>query len=64
MMQAHPDFAAAPSGDLATARALVMRHGWLATSYQILNPGIKLWFPQPGTLSSKEAANKAANKIR
>jgi phosphatidylglycerol lysyltransferase len=37
-----------PSGDLAKARALVFRYGWLATSYQILNPGIRLWFPKPG----------------
>lgn len=26
------------------ARALVLRHGWNATAYQILNPGIALWF--------------------
>lgn len=26
------------------ARTLVLRHGWNATSYQILNPGIDLWF--------------------
>ncbi|MEO6096259.1 MAG: DUF2156 domain-containing protein [Fibrobacteria bacterium] len=37
-----------PSGDLAKARALVLRHGWLATSYQILNPGIRLWFASHG----------------
>lgn len=29
---------------LAHARDLVMRFGWNATAYQILNPGIKLWF--------------------
>ncbi|MDB5103226.1 MAG: Phosphatidylglycerol lysyltransferase [Fibrobacteres bacterium] len=33
-----------PSGDLAKARGLVLRYGWIATAYQILNPGIKLWF--------------------
>lgn len=27
-----------------SARRLVLRHGWNATSYQILNPGIALWF--------------------
>ena len=26
------------------ARALVLRFGWNATAYQILNPGIELWF--------------------
>jgi phosphatidylglycerol lysyltransferase len=33
-----------PQGDLARARALVLRHGWNAMAYQILNPGIDLWF--------------------
>lgn len=33
---------------LARARALVLRHGWNATAYQILNPGIRLWFPEAG----------------
>lgn len=26
------------------ARAIVLEHGWNATAYQILNPGIDLWF--------------------
>ncbi len=26
------------------ARQLILRHGWNATSYQILNPGIEQWF--------------------
>src|SRR6188768_10545 len=26
------------------AREIVLRHGWNATSYQILNPGFDLWF--------------------
>lgn len=26
------------------ARALVLRHGWNAMAYQILNPGMRLWF--------------------
>ncbi len=30
--------------DLARARALVLRFGWNATAYQILNPGIRHWF--------------------
>ena len=29
---------------LARARELVMAHGWNATAYQIVNPGIALWF--------------------
>ena len=31
-----------------TARALVMRHGWNAIAYQILNPGMQLWFTAAG----------------
>ncbi|MEP0548199.1 MAG: DUF2156 domain-containing protein [Rhodothermales bacterium] len=38
----------APLSDLARARALVLRHGWNATAYQILNPGIRLWFRPDG----------------
>ncbi|HEV2149125.1 MAG TPA: DUF2156 domain-containing protein [Longimicrobiaceae bacterium] len=34
--------------DLARARALVMEHGWNAAAYQILNPGIRLWFSAAG----------------
>lgn len=30
------------------ARALVLRHGWNATAYQILNPGMRLWFAHAG----------------
>ena len=30
------------------ARALVLRFGWNATAYQILNPGIELWFSGAG----------------
>ncbi|MDQ2931200.1 MAG: DUF2156 domain-containing protein [Gemmatimonadota bacterium] len=39
-----------PSSDesAARARALVLRHGWNATAYQILNPGIALWFSAGG----------------
>lgn len=29
---------------LDRARALVLRHGWNATAYQIINPGIEYWF--------------------
>jgi hypothetical protein len=30
------------------ARELVLRFGWNATAYQILNPGIELWFSAAG----------------
>ena len=30
--------------ELDAARALVIRHGWNSTCFQILNPGISLWF--------------------
>lgn len=30
--------------DWGAARALVLRHGWNAAAYQILNPGMRLWF--------------------
>jgi phosphatidylglycerol lysyltransferase len=33
---------------LARARALVLRYGWNATSYQIVNPGITHWFSHEG----------------
>lgn len=39
----------APGDDvLQRARALVLEHGWNATAYQILNPGIDLWFSRRG----------------
>ncbi|MFL5477873.1 MAG: phosphatidylglycerol lysyltransferase domain-containing protein [Gemmatimonadaceae bacterium] len=33
---------------LRLARALILEHGWNATAYQILNPGIELWFSASG----------------
>ncbi len=39
-----PDFSPA----LAKARGLILRHGWNATAYQILNPGMRLWFSTRG----------------
>lgn len=39
---------APPSPELARARALVLRYGWNATAYQILNPGIRHWFWSEG----------------
>lgn len=39
----------ASTDELERARQLVLRHGWNATSYQILNPGINLWFSADGS---------------
>jgi phosphatidylglycerol lysyltransferase len=36
------------SEQLRQARELVLRHGWNATAYQIINPGIELWFSSIG----------------
>jgi phosphatidylglycerol lysyltransferase len=44
---AEPSMPAAVSS-LERARELVMRHGWNATAYQIINPGIELWFSAGG----------------
>jgi phosphatidylglycerol lysyltransferase len=33
---------------VARARELVLRHGWNAMAYQILNPGIRYWFAADG----------------
>ena len=30
------------------ARRLILQHGWNATAYQLLNPGIRLWFGAEG----------------
>lgn len=38
----------AESEEVARARALVQRHGWNATAYQIVNPGIAHWFARAG----------------
>jgi phosphatidylglycerol lysyltransferase len=34
--------------DKRRARALVLQHGWNATAYQILNPGLSHWFSTSG----------------
>src|SRR5205085_9364448 len=34
--------------DVPRARALVLRYGWNATAYQIVNPGIDHWFSARG----------------
>lgn len=36
------------TADRDRARALVLEHGWNPTAYQILNPGMRLWFPHAG----------------
>jgi phosphatidylglycerol lysyltransferase len=38
----------AAGSQLERARELVLRFGWNATAYQILNPGIELWFSSFG----------------
>lgn len=47
-----PAAATPPPGDappeVLRARALVLRHGWNATAYQLLNPGFALWFSAAG----------------
>lgn len=35
-------------GPLARARELILEHGWNATAYQILNPGMSRWFHPDG----------------
>lgn len=38
----------ASESDHERARELILRYGWNATAYQILNPGIQLWFARAG----------------
>ena len=38
-----------PRDALLRARDLIVEYGWNAMSYQILNPGIRLWFPEGST---------------
>src|SRR5437016_4577785 len=40
--------AAAAEDALPRVRALVRQHGWNATAYQIINPGIEHWFSKAG----------------
>jgi phosphatidylglycerol lysyltransferase len=37
-----------PTPAVDRARSLVLRHGWNAMAYQILNPGMRLWFSADG----------------
>lgn len=34
--------------EIVRARRLVLRYGWNATAYQLLNPGMRLWFSADG----------------
>jgi phosphatidylglycerol lysyltransferase len=43
-MSDHLEAVAGSSNSEARARELVLRFGWNATAYQIINPGIELWF--------------------
>lgn len=36
------------ASEIERARGLVLRHGWNAMAYQILNPGIRRWFSSDG----------------
>jgi lysylphosphatidylglycerol synthetase-like protein (DUF2156 family) len=36
------------ASEVERARQLVLAHGWNATAYQILNPGMELWFAAAG----------------
>jgi hypothetical protein len=36
------------SAETERARDLILRYGWNATAYQLLNPGIELWFSRRG----------------
>ncbi len=53
-MSRRSDPPAAPAVDAhgaasrARARALILAHGWNATAYQLLNPGIEHWFAEAG----------------
>lgn len=37
-----------PGTDVARARQILLKHGWNTTCFQILNPGIELWFSDAG----------------
>ena len=42
------DVVASVADARARARSLVLRYGWNASAYQILNPGLRLWFSEAG----------------
>ena len=43
-----PSISSVGTDQLARARELVLAYGWNATSYQIVNPGMTLWFSAAG----------------
>ncbi|HKN69131.1 MAG TPA: DUF2156 domain-containing protein [Gemmatimonadaceae bacterium] len=43
-----PSLSRGSADQLARARELVLEHGWNATAYQIVNPGMSLWFSAQG----------------
>jgi phosphatidylglycerol lysyltransferase len=49
----------ATDGDRARALAILRRHGWNATSFQILEPGFRYWFDGDGPKSDVSEANEA-----
>jgi phosphatidylglycerol lysyltransferase len=49
--------ATTPDTDRERARALILRFGWNAAAYQILNPGIRLWFAAEGDAVAGYAAH-------
>lgn len=48
---------------VARARSLVLRYGWNSTAYQILNPGICLWFSQMGDAVVGYSARSGARVV-
>lgn len=59
-----PASTAAPAPhEVERAREIVLRHGWNATAYQILNPGIRLWFSQDGDAVAGYVANHAVRVV-
>jgi phosphatidylglycerol lysyltransferase len=45
-----------PDAAWRRARDLVLRHGWNAVAYQVLNPGMRLWFADDGDAVAGYAA--------
>jgi phosphatidylglycerol lysyltransferase len=45
------------------ARTLVLRHGWNAAAYQILNPGMRLWFSRAGDAVAGYATHRRTRVV-
>ncbi len=58
-----PDAAAPTDEALRRARALVLRWGWNATAYQILNPGFRLWFSRAGDAVAGYVARRGVRVV-